>query len=163
MSRAKRSRTALLYSARFRRRMVARPGFGCAAALRPSADITQFVKVFSKAASGRGIPAGGISPVRTLRSTRSSNSALDATLEKSRPSSTTPAVFRLSLWQATQYLFTTERGANAFLDFEEEVIDWGIEQTRQLHQVPRQMLPQALDALCTSASRNFIGFYAAAP
>src|SRR5258707_833270 len=63
--------------------------------------------------SGRGRPAGGIAPVRSLRITFSHTSALAGTFAKSILSSIRPAVFSFSLWQVTQYRFNTVRCCDA--------------------------------------------------
>ena len=94
---------ALLYSARFRRCTAGRPGLGCAAAYLSSESSSVRVKFATTGAAGRGIPAGGISPVLNLRSTRSSSAALGPALAGSTPFSATPAVGFFWLWQATQY------------------------------------------------------------
>ena len=69
IGRSSRSRTALPYSARFRRCSAGAPGFGAAAAARSIASSIVAAKRSSVARSGRGAPLGGIMPVRTLRTT----------------------------------------------------------------------------------------------
>ena len=93
---------ALTYSKRFIRREATRPGFGSAAAARSSADSSAAVKVSAAARSGRGRPAGGIWPARSLRTTFSSVSACAPTRARSTWSSSSSAVRRRSLWQVTQ-------------------------------------------------------------
>src|SRR5215467_5962666 len=101
-----RSRTALAYSVRLRRRSVGRPGFGSAASSRDTSDAANASSV---AASGRGIPVGGIAPARSLRTTFSQTSVPARTFVRSAVSSASPPVFRRSLWQVTQYRSTTGR------------------------------------------------------
>src|SRR5262249_12180537 len=59
--------------------------------------------------SGRGLPGGGISCVRSLRATFSHDSAPSATCSRSSLSSNSPAVFSRSLWHVTQYLLRMAR------------------------------------------------------
>src|SRR5436853_1590335 len=98
---------ALLYSARLSRCTAGLPGLGLAAAARSSASSSDLANDAETAAAGRGSPGGGISPVRTLRSTLSKTlafaPALAPALERSIPSRATPAVAALWLWHATQY------------------------------------------------------------
>ena len=54
------------------------------------------------AASGRGIPGGGIEPARSLAITRSHTSALAPGLLTSKLSSASPAVRSFWLWHAVQ-------------------------------------------------------------
>ena len=70
-----RSRTAAVYSARFKRCTATRPGLGLARAAASSAVSNSVVTFAYVALSGRGRPAGGISPVRSLRATFSHKSA----------------------------------------------------------------------------------------
>ena len=58
------------------------------------------------AASGRGRPGGGISPVRNFVTIFSHCCALSATGYMSGLSSGSPAVFSLLLWHVTQYLLS---------------------------------------------------------
>ena len=101
-SRSSRSRMALTYSKRFIRREATRPGFGSAAAARSSADVSAAVNVSTASRSGRGRPAGGICPARSLRTTFSSVSAWAPTRSRSTRSSSRSAVRRRSLWQVMQ-------------------------------------------------------------
>ena len=100
-----RSRTALLYSTRLRRCTVVRPGFGSAAAARSSSSSSQPATVSYVAASGRGRPAGGIMPLRSLATTFSQDAAWAGTSAASSASSeigTRPARCSLSVWQVRQ-------------------------------------------------------------
>ena len=63
--------------------------------------------------SGRGSPSGGIVPVRTFRMTFSHTSAPAGTSATSMAWSESPCVRSLSLWQVTQYLPISARGASA--------------------------------------------------
>ena len=117
-STASRSRTALRYSVRFRRWNVAdRPGSRVAAQLASSSPSSQSRKPSRAAASGRGRPAGGITPPRSLRTTRSHSAAWPPTSARSRVSRVSPTArscptsgdagrpspFTVpSLWQVTQ-------------------------------------------------------------
>ena len=75
MSSPSKSRTALLYSNRFRRCSEGLPAFGCATASE-SSSLSKCAKNASKVAlSGRGIPAGGMAPLRTFCTTFSQTSA----------------------------------------------------------------------------------------
>src|ERR1035438_10714071 len=103
MSSASTSRMALLYSTRFRRCTAGRPGLGLAAAARSRASSRDLVNDAAVGAAGRGMPAGGISPVRILRSTFSSTAALPPALATSIPLSATPAVAFFWLWHRAQY------------------------------------------------------------
>ena len=60
----------------------------------------------SVAASGRGMPAGGMAPVRSLRTTFSQVSAPAGAIGRAQPSSTSPPLFSRSLWHDTQYRLT---------------------------------------------------------
>src|SRR5215467_7180432 len=113
---ASRSRIALAYSRRFRRRITGRPAYG-AARLAASRSLTiPAAKVFSDAASGAGIPGGGISPAFSLRITFSQRSGCAAGDDGPEFWSTRPAVLDFSLWQAVQY-----RSRNACRESEETV------------------------------------------
>ena len=68
-SSASRSRIAFAYSARFRRCGDGRPGLGCVAAARSSVVSRNEISAACVAASGRGIPAGGIAPACSFRIT----------------------------------------------------------------------------------------------
>jgi hypothetical protein len=61
-------------------------------------------------AVGRGMPAGGISPVLNLRSTLSSSAALLPAFATSIPLSATPAVGFFWLWHPAQYWSSRGRG-----------------------------------------------------
>ena len=95
-SSARRSRTALAYSARFRRWTAGRrPGFGSAAAAASIAVSRRAATPSYCASLGRGRPAGGIARVRSLRTTFSHSStspACSPTPSKSTPCRETPAV-----------------------------------------------------------------------
>src|SRR5262245_43548499 len=117
---------ALLYSARFRRCTVDRPGLGCASASRSIVDWRWAANPSAIRTSGRlRTVVGGISPERSLRATFSHTSAWEATSARSMCSRVSPPVFRRSLWHATQYVATnveysgasggcvTARGADA--------------------------------------------------
>ena len=54
-------------------------------------------------ASGRGMPLGGIMPVRSLRTTFSHTSTSEPTCVRPSASSDRPPVFARGLWQVTQY------------------------------------------------------------
>ena len=61
------------------------------------------VNASSVGLSGRGRPAGGMTPVRSFLTTFSQTSAPAATFDTSMPSSVRPPVRSFSLWQVTQY------------------------------------------------------------
>ena len=63
---------------------------------------SQATKPSRVAASGRGMPAGGIAPVRTLRMTFSQAPASAGTRDRSSVSSARPPVFSRWLWHETQ-------------------------------------------------------------
>ena len=65
------SRIALAYSVRLSRRMTVRPAKGDSFADASSSSTSPLRNASSVAASGRGAPAGGISPAPSLRMTRS--------------------------------------------------------------------------------------------
>src|SRR5882724_3940916 len=111
MSTANTSRMALLYSARLSRWAAGLPGFGLAAADLSKESSSHLANDDAAEGSGCGMPAGGISPERTLRRTRSRTSAWLPTLERSTMSSATPPVFSLWLWQPRQYLSSSARDA----------------------------------------------------
>src|SRR5215471_3245535 len=100
---ASRSRIALACSRRFRRRITGRPAYGAARAAASRSLTIPAIKVFNDAASGRGIPGGGISPAFSLRSTFSQRSGRDAGEDAPAFWSTMPAVLAVSLWQDAQY------------------------------------------------------------
>src|SRR5437667_2575562 len=111
---ANRSRIALLYSARFRRwTALILPGFGLADDARSIAVSSQLVTARAVAASGRGIPGGGIEPARSLAMTRSHFSALAIGLARSKLSSASPAVWSFWLWHPTQCESRNARGSVA--------------------------------------------------
>jgi hypothetical protein len=74
-SSARRSRMALLYSARFRRWSAGAPGSNRRAADASSAASRAVVNVCRAAGAGFGAPSGGMDPVRSLRTTFSHTSA----------------------------------------------------------------------------------------
>src|ERR1017187_4619209 len=113
ISSASKSRMALLYSARFSRWTTGLPGLGLRAALRSSASSSHLTNDDAAAPAGRGMPAGGIWPGRTLRTTFSNTSALPPTWVKSNASSETPPVFISWLWQVVQYWSTRVRAEAA--------------------------------------------------
>src|SRR5215471_5538429 len=100
---ASRSRIALACSRRFRRRITGRPAYGAARAAASRSLTIPAIKVFNDAASGRGIPGGGISPAFSLRTTFSQRSGREAGVDAPEFWSTMPAVLDVSLWQAAQY------------------------------------------------------------
>ena len=99
-----RSRIALAYSARFMRCSGTRPGPGDAAAARSMAVSIALANASSVARAGLGIPAGGISPARTLRMTFSQISASASTRSSETVSSARPPVCVRELWQVMQVL-----------------------------------------------------------
>ena len=107
MSNASRSRTAFWYSVRLRRCSGSvRPGLGCAAATRSISVSSQAANPSLAAASGRGLPAGGIEPVRSFLITFSQTSALPGTSARSAVRSaigTVPRAASRSLWHVRQY------------------------------------------------------------
>src|SRR5688572_20217457 len=106
ISSASRSRMALAYSARLRRCSAVRPGCGLTAAARSIVVSRCATNASSVAASGRGIPAGGIIPARTFRITFSHISAwLGMSLRSACSSDSSPDRVR-SLWHVTQYVLT---------------------------------------------------------
>src|ERR1035438_5680019 len=100
---ARTSRMALEYSARLRRWTAGRPGLGWAAAARSSESARDLVNAAATGAAGRGMPAGGISPVENLRRTRSIRGAFAAGFSRSGAERSTPAVGFFWLWQIAQY------------------------------------------------------------
>src|SRR5262245_4499564 len=115
---ASRSRIALAYSARFSRCGNGRPGFGRLAAARSNVVSRNDTSASCAAASGRGIPAGGIAPARSFRITFSHISPSWTMRVKSARSRMTPeavaAVRFRSLWQVAQYcLIVRSRSALA--------------------------------------------------
>ena len=80
---------------------------------RSSVSSNPFTKASSVAASGRGLPAGGIMLPRTFLITFSHTSALRGTSEPSTESSASPPVLRRALWQVTQYWLTSAGEAAA--------------------------------------------------
>ena len=76
ISTASRSRMALVYSVRFSRWKVAvRPGSRVSAQALSSSPSSQVRNASSSSAGGRGRPAGGMTPPRSLRTTLSHRSA----------------------------------------------------------------------------------------
>jgi hypothetical protein len=90
-----------------------RPGLGFAAAARSSEVSRAAIKFAASAFSGRGLPAGGIAPERSLRITFSQISGFAEGLDMSALSSSRPAVLIVWLWQVTQYWFNKARGSAA--------------------------------------------------
>jgi hypothetical protein len=82
---------------------------GCATDAASSLASNQAANAWLDAASGRGIPAGGMDPVRSFQTTFSHNSACSPTLLKSACSSTTSAVLTCALWQPAQYFVSSAR------------------------------------------------------
>ena len=116
ISSASRSRMALTYSVRFRRRTDTRPGLGCAAACASSAATSAAVNASAAAGfSGCRAVSGGICPLRSLRTTFSSTGALAPRSPRSTLSSMSPAVCSRSLWQVTQYRSRRVRSSAAGL------------------------------------------------
>jgi hypothetical protein len=102
-STASRSRTEFAYSVRFNRCSAGLPGLGWSAAAWSIPFSRDVRKTFVAAALGRGRPAGGIMPARSLRITLSASSAFP-------PGCATSSIVRvmfpdinLSLWQPAQY------------------------------------------------------------
>ena len=110
MSRPSRSRTAAAYSARLRRWKVLRPGSGSAAAMRSMVFSSSVTIASRSSGSGRGMPAGGIMPARSLRIIFSIVGRRSAASAMSKPSSTRSRVRRRSLWQRVQYRATISLG-----------------------------------------------------
>src|SRR5690606_9731966 len=102
-SNCNRSRTALPYSARFKRARPSLPGFGLRAYSSSSAAPSACVIWSSAARGGRGLSAGGIMPVRTLRMTISQVSASLASESWASRSKATPPAKSVALWQSAQY------------------------------------------------------------
>ena len=96
------SRTALAYSARFRRWTAGRPGSGFCSPVRSSSVSSQAMNSWVVAAVGRGRPAGGIAFARSRRITCSQVAAFVSTRATSSVSRASPAVSVRRLWQATQ-------------------------------------------------------------
>ncbi len=99
----------LLYSARFRRRAVTRPGSAAARRSARSSSVWMLcVTALICAPVGLGKPGGGISPLRTLRTILSHVSRLrftTSTMEPAWPSDckSSPPAFALLLWQEVQF------------------------------------------------------------
>ena len=106
-----RSQTVLLYSARFSRRAVTRPGSGLWLwEGRWGRDSIHSSTALTVSGSGRGRPAGGISPRRSFPNTFSRISPpLSAAPGVRKESSCRPAVFSVLLWQKTQLSFKKGR------------------------------------------------------
>jgi hypothetical protein len=112
----------LLYSARFNRRIVTRPGFpGRPQLSRSSADLIQAVSLADSSAVGWGRSSGGIIPPSTYSRTRSQTrrrnctSASPGTTERS-----SPPLRPERPWQSVQYLarkvLTCERCESGFAE-----------------------------------------------
>ncbi len=106
-SRLSRSRTALLYSARFRRWNGRDPGLGFAAASLSIRDSNDDTIAVITAASGRRAPAGGIMPARSLRMIFSVSAGSCTSFAASKPASDRSPALPRSLWQVAQYCLTT--------------------------------------------------------
>src|SRR5215472_2136753 len=89
--------------------MAGRPGFGLVLAASSSSVSSHAVNAEAASGDGCGIPAGGISPERTLRSTFSRTAPLAPGFDQSMPSRTTPATLAFVLWQVAQYWFANAR------------------------------------------------------
>ena len=101
----------LLYSARFSRRAVTRPGSGLGSREgRLGLDSIHSSTAVTVSGSGRGRPSGGISPRISFSRTFSQTSPpLSAALGVRKESSCRPAVFSVLLWQKTQLSFKKGR------------------------------------------------------
>jgi hypothetical protein len=110
-SSARTSRIALVYSVRFSRCMPG--GIRFAEPLRSSSVSMKETIDSSTGAAGRGMPAGGIIPARSLRTTFSQVSAWSCILATSSLSSNSPAVCKRWLWQVTQYWSSSARAEAA--------------------------------------------------
>ena len=86
---------ALLYSARLRRCMAGRPGFGFAAASRSRASSSHLANADAAAGVGRGSPGGGISPVCDFAENLFESGGTPPGWDQSMPSRTIPAVLAL--------------------------------------------------------------------
>ena len=111
ISSASRSRIALRYSMRLRRCSVGRPGLGCSAAARSRPASSDAATLSATGLSGRGRPAGGIAPVRSLRTTFSQASACSLTCAGSSTSSARPAGLHTLVVAADAVLCRTPREA----------------------------------------------------
>ena len=100
---ASRSRTALEYSVRFRRRMTVRPAYGDRLAASSRFLISPCWNALIAAASGRGAPAGGISPAASLRTTRSHTSGRAGGFPGSASPSAKPPAAESPEWHVRQY------------------------------------------------------------
>src|SRR5206468_8576050 len=100
---ANQSRNAFAYSVRFSRRVAGLPGFGLAAEAWSSLVSRYAVRVWYVVLSGRGRPAGGITPVLSLCTTFSQTARSSLTFSTFALSSISPAIADLWLWQVTQY------------------------------------------------------------
>src|SRR5947208_10879697 len=107
----RRSRTVLLYSARFSRCEVTRPGSDVWGD-RPSNFSIHAVTAATSGFRGAGDPGGGIRPELTLSSTFSQIAA-----ERPGFSRLRFAVFTLSLWQAKQFFARKGRTRAAYSDW----------------------------------------------
>jgi hypothetical protein len=107
IGRSSRSRMAFSYSVRLRRGSTRVPGSGAAAACRSSTDSMWPARRSKVARSGRGAPAGGIMPVRSLRTAFSHSTGFAPARSTLRLASDIPPAFSRSLWQVAQYCSIT--------------------------------------------------------
>ena len=103
------SRMAFAYSARFNRWRPVAPGFGVRAATRSSRVSSVEANSSMAAREGLAVLAGGIIPVRSLRTTFSHVSALGPTSAGSRDLRSSCPAFRVALWQVEQDWFRKAR------------------------------------------------------
>jgi hypothetical protein len=97
---------AFWYSVRLRRwKGSVRPGFGAAAADRSSSRSSQPASASCVALSGRGEPAGGMTPARSFKTTFShaaGSAVTSSTRSVSSATGTMPRLFIAWLWQEMQ-------------------------------------------------------------
>src|ERR1700722_11591774 len=93
----------LAYSVRFSGWRAGLPGFGWAAAATSMLVSSDTANAFIAAASGFGMPGGGIKPARTLRITFSAWSAFFSGCARSSCVQEKFPDFSFSLWQAREY------------------------------------------------------------
>jgi hypothetical protein len=84
---------------------------GCATEARSRLASSDDATLSTTAGSGRGRPAGGIAPVRSLRTIFSKTSVWSLTAATSNVSSASPPAFMRWLWHVVQYVSNTARGA----------------------------------------------------
>ena len=109
-----RSRMVLLYSARFRRRAVTRPGSGrlgpAASAASPPRLRIHASTASTALGSGRVWPGGGISPRTSFSRTCFQRAGSPGSgPDSGKESNSSPAVFIWRLWQPTQFWFKKGR------------------------------------------------------